>query len=85
LISDHISKALTIPYLEPSGSYNVTDHQTIVKWTIPYLEPSGSYNQTGEDGILILTIPYLEPSGSYNYRCVDVNTTPKLSQILEIK
>lgn len=31
------------------------------------------------------TIPYLEPSGSYNYRCVDVNTTPKLSQILEIK
>ena len=61
-------KMLTIPYLEPSGSYNYPAEQAVEEETIPYLEPSGSYNPRSLSKSAIMTIPYLEPSGSYNVR-----------------
>ena len=34
-----------IPYLEPSGNYNLTTEKMLFLLVIPYLEPSGNYNQ----------------------------------------
>ena len=36
---------MVIPYLEPSGNYNLFPHNLGHYVVIPYLEPSGNYNE----------------------------------------
>ena len=38
-----IGSSEAIPYLEPSGNYNISDAVELYSGAIPYLEPSGNY------------------------------------------